>query len=244
MTRLLLGSLVLSSAVLVACTPDVLTNPHHESPSLAFAKGAARPASDPTATWYLPAIDAGLAVRSDGQFVSGGHSVYANGVCGVEAQIFAQASYGGAFDPAGDAIISTTTSAAAGRKGCQRRFNLVYPDGQSEAVRSFNRVRHMANGVHVIPVGETRKRLFIVNPGYTGTSSRCDRVIYGELLRDDGVTVGVGTDSVLVTRINARRWHVKSASAELSKAVCEKTGQIFAMPVDLIIESSADLPIA
>lgn len=198
----------------------------------------------PMATWYFPTADAGLAIRSDGQYLAGGFSVYANGVCGVEAKMFPDASYDavGTFDPAGDATIGNYT-VGTGRKACGRKFKIVYPDGQSESVPSFNRVSQFANAQYAIPIGATIRRMLIVNPSYVNSVSRCDRLFFGQNLRDDGVLVGAGSDSVLVTRLTPRKWRVQSESAELSKALCEKTGQLFKMPVDFTIEASQDFPL-
>jgi len=199
----------------------------------------------PVATWYFPTSDSGLAVRGDGQYVSGGNSVYANGVCGVEAKMFPDSTYDAvnSFDPAGDATIGTST-VGGGKSACTRKFTLVYPDGQTESVKSFNRVSQFANKQYSIPIGTTIRRKLIVNPSYVGSVSRCDRLLFGQNVRpSDGVLIGVGSDSVLVTRINARTWRVKSESADLSKALCEKTGEIFKMPVDFTIEAGADFPL-
>ncbi|HUF49469.1 MAG TPA: hypothetical protein VMN60_01465 [Longimicrobiales bacterium] len=215
--------------ILAACSPDSST-PTAMEPS--FSKGGSTQ-TDPTATWLLPLADDGLAFKSDGQYSDGTNSVYANGVCNVDAKIFATTQKSNS----GDAVIQT--NAAGKGKSCERSFTLRYPDGHpDDTVRSFNNLRNLQNTTNIIAVGETVKRLLILNPGAMKVSSRCDRLMFGV---GDNPDNGAGSDSVLVTRLDARTWRVRSNGGD-NLAWCQKTGELFAMPVDFQVVASYDLP--
>jgi hypothetical protein len=183
---------------------------------------------DPTATWKIPLADAGLGFASDGLKGDGTYSVYANGVCGVTGKIFATAS----GSNTGDATIQTSKV-----KNCTRRFTLRYPDA-SESVLSFNNLLQLENTQFSIPVGTHLNRRLIVNPGaITNNPSRCGRLLFGV-----NGTVGPGSDSVTVTRIDASTWQVQSQAAPNNHAYCENNGQLYPMPVSFIVVSSSPVP--
>jgi hypothetical protein len=191
-----------------------------------FAKGKTDP--NPTATWLVPVDDAGLALRSDGQFPDGPYSAYANGVCGVGTTIFVSGS--------GDATIQTDKPKG---KGCGRRFVLAYPDGFTESVLSFNNVRELHKTTETIPIGATVRRTFAINPGVAPNNpSRCDRLLFG--LGRAGL--GMGSDSVEVTRVDPRTWHVRSQPPPDNRVLCEKTGEVFEMTVDFRVVANQNLP--
>lgn len=188
--------------------------------------------SDPTATWLIP-DNGGLSFRSDGQYSADGISTYANGVCGVSAKIFATTEY----SHSGDATISM--DAPKGKNGCGRRVTLVYPDNVTETVRSFNNLRVLQNTDLIIPVDSTVKRTLGIAPaGFSNNPSRCDRLLFGQ----GGQGNGVGSDSVLVTRLDARTWRVQSNLSSTKLAWCEKLNTLFEMTVDFTIVASEDLP--
>ena len=222
-------STIMALTLLVACS-DSGTNPlspHAESANAARVSGP----SDPTATWKIPVADAGLGLRSDGQFTDGTYSVYADGVCGVKAKIFAttQASN------SGDATIQT--SAPKGGK-CGRRFTLSYPDGYTETLPSFNNLHEVQNTTFSIPIGATVNRRLVINPGVLQNNpSRCGRLIFGP-----NAATGAGSDSVQVTRIDARTWQVQSQASPSDLAHCENNGQLYSMRVNFVIVSSSALP--
>ena len=181
-----------------------------------------------TATWLIPLTDGGLGVRSDGQFGDGTWSAYAHGVCGVEAGIAATAS----GSNSGDATFRTN------KKSCTRRWALHFPDGFTESVRTFNNLNILQNTSYSIPVGTSAKRRLIIAPGTFGSNpSRCGRLIYGP-----NGTVSPGSDSLEVTRIDAQTWQVRSQAAPNNKAYCENNGQLYAMPLDIVIVSNLPLP--
>jgi hypothetical protein len=209
-------------AILVACDPTTTTVTEP-------TRAAARPGSpsDPTATWKIPLADAGLGFASDGLYGDGTHSVYANGVCGVSARIYATP----AGSNTGDATIQTSKS-----KNCQRRFTLRFPDAYTELVPSFNNLLQLQNTSVTIPIGASESRRLIVNPGALANNpSRCGRLIFGA----NGV-VGASSDSVLVTRVDAQTWQVASQGSQL--AWCEADGNLYAMPVSFVVVASTALP--
>lgn len=186
--------------------------------------------SDPTATWLIP-DNGGLSFRSDGQYSADGISTYANGVCGVSAKIFATTEY----SHSGDATINMD----APKRGCGRRVTLVYPDNFTETVRTFGNLRVLQNTTTIIPVGATVKRTLAISPGnLSNNPSRCDGLLFGQ----GGQGNGVGSDSVLVTRLDGRTWRVFSDPASTRLAWCKKLDQLLEMTVDFTIVASEDLP--
>jgi hypothetical protein len=208
-------------ALLAACSGASTTAPVAEQASARPPSGPA----DPAATWKLPLSDAGLAFRSDGRYDDGIYSVYANGVCGVSAKLFATTQYSNS----GDATIQTTE--ARGRNGCGRQFTLSYPDSYTESGIAFNNLPQLQNTGFSIPQGSTVLRRLTLNLG-----TRCGRLFFGP-----NGTAGAGSDSVWVNRVDASTWHVYSQSSA-NLALCDNDGQLYAMPVDFVIVSSAPLP--
>jgi hypothetical protein len=213
---------MLALALITACAEPV-ARPTSPPLDASFARSS----SDLTATWKIPLADDGLALRSDGQFSDGSYSVYENGVCDVETKIFASTT------GSGDA---TLRSQPRGNR-CRRLFELSYPDGQTEMVWSFANLLNLQNSTFSIPVGSTVRRRFLFNPEVVNSPSRCGRLVFGP-----NPNVGAGTDSVTVTRIDARTWEVQSQPAPNNRALCESTGAIYAMPVSFVIVASRDLP--
>lgn len=217
---------------LAACTtesPTVSDRPG-VAPGTALANKVTPP-PNPTPTWEIPLADATLAFRSDGTNGDGTYSIYSNGVCDVGTVIIEGGS--------GDATINTT-------KGkCIRKFKLVYPDGSSELVQSFNNLNELETTAFAIPIGVTTERRFVINPGVWTNNSRCDRLSFGQYAPD--AMLGAGSDSVLVQRLDARTWHVYSKPDDPDGtahdiAMCEKTGELLRMAIDFTIVASADQP--
>jgi hypothetical protein len=133
----------------------------------------------------------------------------------------------------GDATIQTAKA-----KNCSRRFLLRYPDGGSESVLSFNNLNVLQNTGYAIPIGSTVKRRLILAPGSVNNNpSRCGRLLFGP-----NGTVGPGSDSVTVTRLDSQTWQVQSQVAPENRAYCESNGQLYSMPVSIRIISSLPLP--
>ena len=178
--------------------------------------------ADPTVTWMLPLADAGLALKSDRKFAdaSGTYSVYSDGVCTVTTWVEMAAN-----DPfPGFGHISMNANA---RSTCARSFTLRYPDGTTE-VQGGATQRDLENLTSIIAPGETRPRTLAILPG--AAKSRCGRTLFGQ----GSQGAGVGSDSVLVTRVDVRTWHLRSNGGR-NLALCENTNELFHMPVDFLI---------
>ncbi len=223
---------LLTLAALLACATAACDRDPNTAPAsdvtLLSPVDASKAPSNPTATWSIPLDTTGLALRSDGLFGSGGNSVYANAVCTVSATIFY-------YGPTGDATLQM--SAPKGGK-CGRTITLAYPDGFRETLASFSNLNILESGSFSIPVGTTARRRLIVAPGALANNpSRCGRLLFGP-----NGSVSPGTDSVLVTRVDASTWQVQSQAAPDDRALCEDTGVIYEMPVRFVIRSSVPLP--
>lgn len=211
--------LLTAALVLAAACSESPTAPANVNVPTASAKPGGP--TDPTATWTVPVPDGILGFASDGQ------GSYADGVCGVSAKIFATT----AGSNSGDATIQTAKA-----KNCTRRFTLHYPDTTTESVLSFNNLLQLQNTTYSIPIGSTVKRRLILNPGAVSNNpSRCGRLLFGP-----NGSVGVGSDSVNVTRTSASSWLVESAASNL--AYCEANGALYSMPVSFVVTSSSSLP--
>jgi hypothetical protein len=185
---------------------------------------------DPTSIWYLPLNDAGLSFKSDHQFSNGSYSVYQAGVCNVSTNFFAMSP-----SNTGDATVSTQ---ATGH--CARTFTLVYSDGFVETKGGFLNLRELENTTFSIPIGATVERQLHINLSNTNsTPTRCDGLIFGYgVMRD----IAQGSDSVLVTRVDASTWHVFSQAPPHNLAFCSNNGLLYSMPVDFVVGSSRPLP--
>jgi len=227
------SSIALVCFALTACS-ETSTSPRGlRSPTDEASEGKVSGPVDPTATWKFPLTDAGLAVRSDHQFSDGTYSVYADGVCKVGAKIFATTQYSNS----GDATLNTGTAKSG---TCLRRLTLVFPDGFSEVVSTFSNLREIENTSYSIPIGTTVERqLHVGTDQLPGVTTRCGGLVFGYGV---AANIGAGSDSVLVTRVDASTWHVVSQPAPHNLAYCKNDGQLYAMPVDLVVVSSYPLP--
>jgi hypothetical protein len=230
-----MNKIAISIAILglAACATEAPTASSRPAlaPEAPVAAAKVPSSANPTPTWKIPLADAMLAFRSDGMRGDGTYSLYRNDDCDVSTVIIEGGS--------GDATINTT-------KGkCIRKFTLVYPDGSSELVQSFNNLNELETTAFAIPIGSTVERRFVINPSVWTNNSRCDRLHFGQL--GPNSLLGVGSDSVLVQRVDARTWHVYSKANDADGtvhdiAMCEKTGELLQMPLDFTIAASADQP--
>lgn len=227
MSRIRLAFSAVLTAAGVACadndSPSVIAGP----PGTAVL-AKAQPVSDPTATFAFPLSAASLSVKSDGKYASGGSSLYASGVCGVDAKIFL--SNGG-----GDVTMATSNPRYSDRKCADypRTLTVVYPDGVTETGEVFLNVRQLQNATFSIPVGTYAPRGFALNLG-----TRCGRLLFAS--EQQGTPVG--GDSVIVTRVAADTWRVQTRPAPDNRAYCLETGESFNLSVDFTIVSSRPLP--
>lgn len=188
---------------------------------------------DPTATFAIPLSDAGLSIRSDRMFSDGTNSLYTDGSCNVSAKIFATTQL--STNPSGDATLNTGT----GSGKCARRITVIFPDGTSESEGTFMNLREIEDPSYSIPIGATVRRQLHVGTDQTpSTHSRCGGFVFGYGVRND---VGAGSDSLWVTRVDARTWHAYS-DPQHNLAWCKNTGQLFPMTVDLTVISNRPLP--
>jgi hypothetical protein len=215
--------------VLSACSaPEQLVNPLDEAAMLAKAPPGP---SDPTASFLFPLDGTGLDVLSDGQFTSGGNSVYANGVCGVSSKIFATL----AASNSGDATMQTNNPTNKDRKcaAYPRKLTVVFGPGDQQTSAVFINARHIQNTTYSLPVGETDHHILNIN------EARCDGLRW--------TTHGAGSeylggDSVNVTRVDASTWLVESQPYPNNKAYCNNTGQLHHLNVRFTVVSSTPLP--
>lgn len=230
MKRTALLALPLAMFFVVACGGDP-TSPSSVAAltPLSFSRATV---VDPTATWKIPLADAGLALRSDQAYSDGTYSVYSNGVCNVTGKIFATT----AASNSGDATLQTSTPT----KGkCGRLISLSYPDGYNETIAIFANLHELENTGYAIPIGATVTRRLVLDGGVIPNStSRCGKLHFGVGPLGEK---GIGSDSVLVTRIDASSWQVQSQAAPNDRALCENNGQIYEMPVNFTIVASFPL---
>lgn len=173
-----------------------------------------------------PAEDT-LGLRSDGisTYVKDGYNVYKHGVCGVSAT----------FQSAGDATMQTNNPNYRDRKcpDYPRKIKLVYrsddPDmpDKTEIMEAFFNLDN-ARDIPVDPT-VTVKRAFNLNPTQT---TRCDAWRWRAVTVDG---VEIKGDSVLVTRLDTKTWHVRTSAYPDNKAVCTPTGRIHHLAVDFRI---------
>jgi hypothetical protein len=218
MKRSLLYALA-ASAALVACTEQSATRLVEPSGgiSASHSSGSSKTTtSNMVATFQLPLPGSGFSVVSDGQFESGGVSLYTNGVCGVKATVFAP-------NPSQDAVMQTDNPTMKDRKcaAWPRKVTVDYGDGTETFAGTFN--VHDAGSV---AVGSTAPRFFGMAP--TG-SARCTRIQFG------GPN---GGEMVQVTRTSAGVWRVQSEAGATDNAAClTASGAVvtYTMSVDLTV---------
>jgi hypothetical protein len=190
--------------------------------------------TDPQATFSFPLDDALLGLRSDHKYsdVTGTFSVYAHGVCGVDAKIFATTEYSNS----GDAVMQTNNPRFSDRKctNYPRTMTFAYGD-LIETTSIFMNVRNIANTTTVIPVGATAMKGFSVG---LGQSARCDALLWSTVRQG----VPVDGDQVMVTRVAPDTWRVQTQPAPNDRAYCAANGQSYHMPVDFTIKTNRSLP--
>lgn len=222
---------VVAMSTLIACSaPDNPVAPKFEREAL-LAKPPAGP-TDPTASFLFPTDDPTLGVLSDGQFPSGTNSVYADGVCGVKAKIFATE----AFSNSGDATMQTNNPSSKDRRCAPypRTLTIVYGLGDQQASTVFMNLREIANTTYQIAIGTTVRRALTIQ------EARCDRLAWRATLADGTDTNGA--DSVNVTRVNSSTWLVESQPYPDNEAYCRTSGRKINIAVRFTVVSSTPLP--
>ena len=223
MRHLALVSLLVTSA-LAACDPSQSSAPAAAGRPSAETLMSSRTVSgptDPAASFGFPLDATGLAVKSDSRYGDGTNSIYDNGVCNVSAKIFATTQYSNSGD---------ATMQASSQRSCTRTLSWSYGDGLTEQGTVFLNLNQVENSTYAITSGQTVPRRFVLNPTVLG---RCDKLIYG---------VPGSSDSVLVTRVNASTWNVRTAPYPNDRAYCDTNGQSYHMPLRFVLVSHTALP--
>lgn len=180
--------------------------------------------SDPNAEFEFPLDATGLGVASDSQFVSGDQSVYAFGVCGVTATIFATT----ARSNSGDATMQTNNPAYKDHRCASypRKLLIDYGDGTtpqwSGVFVNLSDLQRDNDPADQIPVGTSRLRALHIQ------ETRCSRLQWSTQLRDGTLT---GADSVVVSRVSDDTWEVSTQPAPNDKAYCDEDGKLYHIPV-------------
>ena len=223
---------VLAVVPLTACSDQSPTRPALRADAPLAARSTTNHTSDPTATWELPLADAGLSIKSDGKYSDGTYSLYANGTCGVSTSLL--------YSGSGDNTISFPYPKS---KSCGRTWTVAYPDGYSETLAYAGGVQVLENATYSIPIGNTvlRHFRFGTNVRTLGdpTGGRCSQ---GLVFGPNGANPAPGSDSVMVTRVDASTWEVQSQPAPNDNAYCVDNGQLYEMQVHFVIVSSNPLP--
>jgi hypothetical protein len=220
--------------LVAACSSTDIATP---SPASATQDPAFNSAtnSNPTSTWEIPLDDALLSVRSDRKFPDAGgtYSVYAAGVCSFASTMFTTGS--------GDDTFSFNYP--KGGK-CGRTWTVTYPDGFTETLAYGGGLQVLEKiGGFTIPIGSQALRhfRFAATTGSSGNpvASRCSQ---GLVFGPNGNNPAPGSDSVMVTRVDARTWDVHSQPAPNDHAYCIDNGQLYEMQVAFRIIASEGLP--
>lgn len=191
--------------------------------------------SHPSSTWEIPLDDANLSLKSDRTYpdATGTYSVYAPGVCSFGSTMFTTGS--------GDDTFSFNYP-KSGR--CGRTWTVSYPDGFTETLAYGGGVQVLEKiGGFTIPIGGQALRhfRFAATTGSSGNpvASRCSQ---GLVFGPNGSNPALGSDSVMVTRVDARTWDVHSQPAPNDHAYCIDNGQLYEMQVAFRIIASQELP--
>ncbi len=215
--------------VLAACSERGVTPARVVAPEEAQLARPSGP-TDPVATFYFPLADASLGLKSDGRYGDGTYSVYANGVCGLSAKLFATTEKSNS----GDATMQTNNPRAKDNRCTERSVTVDYGDGVVWSGATFINVRQIQNTSYSIPVGSAALRDMAMS------TERCGGLRWMPVLQPEGIMTGA--DQVLVTRVDASTWRVQSQPYPNDKAYCLNTGQLYNIAVDFLIVSSYPLP--
>ena len=217
--------------LVAACSSDIATpvrQPLAQRPDFNSVTN-----SNPSSNWEIPLADAGLSVKSDHKYpdATNTYSVYAQNVCSFSSTMFTTGS--------GDDTFGFTYP-----KGkCGRTWTVTYSDGFTETLAYGGGLQVLENSNFSIPVGHTALRHFRFSAGtgasYNPVASRCSQgLVFGE----NGNNPAPGSDSVMVTRVDARTWDVQSQPAPNDHAYCIDNGLLYEMQVAFRIVASQPLP--
>jgi hypothetical protein len=221
--------------IVAACVEMVPTDPRDLTSSDAMAAKGGPPPADVTTDWAFPVADAGLSIRSDGQFSDGTYSWYRAGTCTFTSTLFLEGS--------GDNVIRFDYPKTKPKPVCGRTMTMVFPDGVTETLAYEGGVQILQSAAFQIPVGTQAKRHMRFGAGQrfrnNPVPARCGLgLVFGE----GGGNPALGSDSVVVSRLDARTWRVQTQSSPDNFAYCIDNGQLYEMTLDFTIVASRDLP--
>lgn len=176
--------------------------------------------ADPTADFTF---DNSLALRSDGY-----SPLYSHGVCGVWTQIFL--ANGGA-----DAYMQTDNPKHRDRKcaAYPRKLLVDYGDGVTSLSGTVLNLNSLSTSSFNIPVGTSAKR------GLNLADSRCNGLRWKAKLQEGVI---VAADSVIVTRVNATTFTVRTQAPPNNRAYCIGLNRSFNISVGFTIVTSRAFP--
>lgn len=176
--------------------------------------------ADPTADFT---IDNALMVRSDSY-----SPTYRNGVCGVNTRIFL--ANGG-----GDGFMQTDNPRFANRKcsAYPRKLSINYGDGTTALGGTGINLNSLSTALFTIPIGGVAKR------GLNIGDARCSGLRWKATLQDGTI---VAADSVIVTRVDATTFTVRSQPAPNNRAYCIGLKRSFNISVGFTIVASRPFP--
>ena len=216
----------LAALALAACS--------ERSPAPVAGPSFARPgASDPRATFEYPTDDAALKIRSDHRALSpgGSASIYDDGACGVYAKIFASGS--------GDAVMDPDENYVAGRDqgrcGPARSITVVFDQPADGGPPPTNAVVtggyfHNMNELWQMPIGVEVEGQGGFNVG------RCNVLRFKPEPGRNGIAYP-GSDKLLVLRLDASTWQVRTKPFPDNKAWCDSDQRLYHLPFQLTVRA-------
>lgn len=227
------SGIALVMVIVAACVETVPTDPRDVTSSDAMAaKGG--PSNTVTTDWAFPVSDVGLSVKSDGQFSDGTYSWYRAGSCTFTSTLF--------VDGSGDNVIGFDYPKTKPKPACGRTLTMVFPDGFTETLAYGGGVQVLQSADFQIPIGQQAKRHMRFGADQRARNNpvpaRCGLgLVFGE----GGGNPALGSDSVVVSRLDARTWRVQTQAPD-NLAYCIDNGQLYEMTLDFTIVASRDVP--
>ena len=213
------------------CTQSADTATRMMAPSeLSAAKATGSTATNPTADFAFPLVDAAMGLRSDHNFVTGDNSMYVDGVCGVVSSIMLSS---GTYD----ARMQTDSRIDRKCVYSPRKLTIDYGDGQ---------VLNGGTVVNVLGLGRPDLQTAIGGKSMRGMNVqdvRCATSTGGGLRWHPNLIDGtvVAADSVIVTRLDSLTYLVETQPYPNDRAYCAGNGASYHIPVRFTVKSSKAL---
>ena len=223
-----------SRELTVALAVLALAACNERSPAPLAGPRFARPgAQDPRATFEYSTTDAAFKIRSDHRALSfdGSASIYDDGVCGVNAKIFATGS--------GDAVMDPDEGYVAGRDqgrcGPARTVTIIFDQPADGGPLRANPVAtggffHNFNELWHMPIGLEQE----TQGGFNGAGCNVLR-----FRPDPGRTGNAypGSDKLLAIRLDANTWRVRTKPFPDNKAWCDTEARLYHLPFELTVRA-------